>query len=98
MTWLTKSANLHPRFTSGRRLQTIKHLQRRRSGDRRRVSYFCPTHAIELHGGLITVDSEEDVYTEFTVLLPRNERAPRGVAERPSPQVIRRSESEAPPK
>ena len=25
---------------------------------------------IELHGGLITVDSEEDVFTEFTVLLP----------------------------
>jgi two-component system, sensor histidine kinase ChiS len=25
---------------------------------------------IELHGGLITVDSEENVYTEFTVLLP----------------------------
>jgi signal transduction histidine kinase len=25
---------------------------------------------IELHGGLITVDSEEQVYTEFTVLLP----------------------------
>jgi signal transduction histidine kinase len=47
---------------------------------------------IELHGGLITVDSEENVYTEFTVLLPRNERAPRGVAERPSPQVVRRSE------
>ncbi|HSN29002.1 MAG TPA: ATP-binding protein, partial [Kofleriaceae bacterium] len=25
---------------------------------------------IELHGGLITVDSQPDVFTEFTVLLP----------------------------
>lgn len=25
----------------------------------------------DLHGGLITVDSEEDAFTEFTVLLPR---------------------------
>jgi signal transduction histidine kinase len=25
---------------------------------------------IELHGGLITVDSQPEVFTEFTVLLP----------------------------
>jgi signal transduction histidine kinase len=34
---------------------------------------------IELHGGLITVDSQPDVFTEFTVLLPFNAKpdAPR---------------------
>jgi len=31
---------------------------------------------IELHGGLITVDSEPDVFTEFTVLLPFKQPAP----------------------
>ena len=30
---------------------------------------------IELHGGLITVDSQPDVFTEFTVLLPFRQRA-----------------------
>ena len=35
---------------------------------------------IELHGGLITVDSQPDVFTEFTVLLPFRQ------AERPTPQ------------
>ena len=32
---------------------------------------------IELHGGLITVDSQPDVFTEFTVLLPFRQRARR---------------------
>jgi signal transduction histidine kinase len=30
---------------------------------------------IELHGGLITVDSQPDVFTEFTVLLPFKQRS-----------------------
>jgi signal transduction histidine kinase len=30
---------------------------------------------IELHGGLITVDSQPDVFTEFTVLLPLGQPA-----------------------
>jgi len=32
---------------------------------------------IELHGGLITVDSQPDVFTEFTVLLPFRQRTRR---------------------
>lgn len=32
---------------------------------------------IDLHGGLITVESEEGAYTEFTVLLPRASKEPR---------------------
>jgi signal transduction histidine kinase len=40
---------------------------------------------IELHGGLITVDSEEDVFTEFTVLLPAGERPARPVSSVPAP-------------
>ena len=32
---------------------------------------------IELHGGLITVDSEPEVFTEFTVLLPFKQPKPR---------------------
>jgi signal transduction histidine kinase len=31
---------------------------------------------VEAHGGLITVDSAPDVFTEFTVLLPRRHQAP----------------------
>lgn len=32
---------------------------------------------IDLHGGLITVESEEGAFTEFTVLLPRASKEPR---------------------
>jgi signal transduction histidine kinase len=38
---------------------------------------------IELHGGLITVDSQPDVFTEFTVLLPFRQ-SPRRDSEPPS--------------
>ena len=42
---------------------------------------------IELHGGLITVDSQPDVFTEFTVLLPFRQRARRDAdpSEPPAP-------------
>jgi signal transduction histidine kinase len=33
---------------------------------------------IELHGGLISVDSQPEVFTEFTVLLPFKERRRSG--------------------
>lgn len=36
---------------------------------------------IELHGGLITVDSQPDVFTEFTVLLPFKQPAKRASSE-----------------
>jgi signal transduction histidine kinase len=36
---------------------------------------------IELHGGLITVDSQPDVFTEFTVLLPFKQQQPRSGSE-----------------
>ncbi|HEY5936017.1 MAG TPA: HAMP domain-containing sensor histidine kinase [Kofleriaceae bacterium] len=36
---------------------------------------------IELHGGLITVDSAPDVFTEFTVLLPFRHKVRRGDSE-----------------
>ena len=39
---------------------------------------------IELHGGLITVDSQPDVFTEFTVLLPFKHQAPRASSEPPA--------------
>jgi signal transduction histidine kinase len=35
------------------------------------LGLFIARGLVELHGGLITVDSEESVFTEFTVLLPR---------------------------
>lgn len=35
------------------------------------LGLYIARSLIELHGGLITVDSEEQVFTEFTVLLPR---------------------------
>jgi signal transduction histidine kinase len=38
---------------------------------------------IELHGGLITVDSQPDVFTEFTVLLPFRQRARPGADSEP---------------
>jgi len=41
---------------------------------------------IELHGGLITVDSEPDVFTEFTVLLPFKQRSRRASSDPPSPK------------
>jgi signal transduction histidine kinase len=34
------------------------------------LGLYIARSLIELHGGLITVDSEENAYTEFTVLLP----------------------------
>ena len=34
------------------------------------LGLYIARSLIELHGGLITVDSEENVFTEFTVLLP----------------------------
>ena len=34
------------------------------------LGLYIARSLIELHGGLITVDSEEHVFTEFTVLLP----------------------------
>jgi signal transduction histidine kinase len=47
---------------------------------------------IELHGGLITVDSEPDVFTEFTVLLPfKQPRTRPSSSEQPPPT----SESES---
>ena len=49
---------------------------------------------IELHGGLITVDSQPDVFTEFTVLLPFHQRArrdePSEPPARPSPDPTAR--------
>ena len=38
---------------------------------------------IELHGGLITVDSQPQVFTEFTVLLPFKHQAARAASEPP---------------
>ncbi|HUS27691.1 MAG TPA: HAMP domain-containing sensor histidine kinase [Kofleriaceae bacterium] len=38
---------------------------------------------IELHGGLITVDSEPDVFTEFTVLLPFKQQRTRPASSDP---------------
>jgi signal transduction histidine kinase len=38
---------------------------------------------IELHGGLITVDSQPEVFTEFTVLLPFRQPQPRRDSEPP---------------
>jgi signal transduction histidine kinase len=38
---------------------------------------------IELHGGLITVDSQPDVFTEFTVLLPFKHRGKRPSSDPP---------------
>ena len=38
---------------------------------------------IELHGGLITVDSQPEVFTEFTVLLPFRQRARRDADSEP---------------
>ncbi len=35
------------------------------------LGLYIARSLIELHGGLITVDSEEQTFTEFTVLLPR---------------------------
>lgn len=35
------------------------------------LGLYIARSLIELHGGLISVDSEEQVFTEFTVLLPR---------------------------
>lgn len=35
------------------------------------LGLFIARGLVELHGGLITVESEEDHFTEFTVLLPR---------------------------
>ncbi len=35
------------------------------------LGLFIARGLVELHGGLITVESEEDQFTEFTVLLPR---------------------------
>ncbi len=36
------------------------------------LGLFIARGLVELHGGLITVESEEDRFTEFTVLLPRS--------------------------
>ncbi len=40
---------------------------------------------IELHGGLITVDSQTDVFTEFTVLLPFKQRTRSNPSSSPPP-------------
>ena len=40
---------------------------------------------IELHGGLITVDSQPDVFTEFTVLLPYKQPRTRPASSDPPP-------------
>ena len=41
------------------------------------ISYDIVTHE---HGGTITVDSEPDVFTEFTIRMPRRQSAPLGRA------------------
>ncbi|MBC7974345.1 MAG: hypothetical protein H7138_05115 [Myxococcales bacterium] len=42
------------------------------------LGLFIARGLIELHGGLITVDSQPDVFTEFTVLLPFKHQPRRG--------------------
>ena len=52
---------------------------------------------IELHGGLITVDSEPEVFTEFTVLLPFKQRRERpGSSDPPTSGSTSGSPSPAP--
>jgi len=43
------------------------------------LGLFIARGLVELHGGLITVDSQPDVFTEFTVLLPFNHQLQRDV-------------------
>jgi len=48
------------------------------------LGLFIARGLIELHGGLITVDSQPDVFTEFTVLLPFKQPVPRPASEPPA--------------
>ena len=38
------------------------------------LEMFVVRGLVEMHGGLISVDSQPDVFTEFTVLLPFKQR------------------------
>jgi hypothetical protein len=40
------------------------------AGPHLRALLYIARGLIDLHGGIISVDSEEGVFTEFTVLLP----------------------------
>jgi len=48
------------------------------------LGLFIARGLIELHGGLITVDSEPEVFTEFTVLLPFKHQLRRPDTEPPA--------------
>ncbi len=58
------------------------------------LGLYIARRLIELHGGLITVDSEEHVFTEFTVLLPFAQQYLRHDAE--PPPVRAQSEPKTP--
>ncbi len=63
-------ANRHRIFEPFTDVQPAKH--HTSSGpDSAGLGLFIARGLVELHGGLITVESEEDRFTEFTVLLPR---------------------------
>ena len=64
-------ANRHRIFEPFTDVQPAKH--HTSSGpDSAGLGLFIARGLVELHGGLITVESEEDQFTEFTVLLPRS--------------------------
>jgi signal transduction histidine kinase len=63
-------ANRHRIFEPFTDVQPAKH-HTSAGPDSAGLGLFIARGLVELHGGLITVESEETVFTEFTVLLPR---------------------------
>ena len=60
--------------------QPVKH-HSSQEPDSAGLGLFIARGLIEAHGGLITVDSKPQVFTEFTVLLPFRQAAPRPQSE-----------------
>lgn len=63
-------SNLHRIFEPFTDVQPAKH-HTSAGPDSAGLGLYIARGLVELHGGLITVDSQESVYTEFRVLLPR---------------------------